>query len=468
MEKSKKKKYVVEPERKVEVAEEADVVVIGGGPGGFPAAIAAARQGCKTLIVERYGLFGGLATTGLMGPIFGFAWGDPKKSILGGIPLEVIRGLQKIGGALDDKNIRWDSIRFDPELLKHVIDGMLLEAGVKILLHSLAVGIAKQGDRIDSVILENKSGRMAVRGKVFIDATGDGDLGYWAGCAYTKGRPADGRMQSMGTKFRIGGVEPMTDEEEKYYAGIVKKAMDEKKIPAYHAFFEEISENGVTLRKGEITPTVTRCPGDATNVYDLTRAELKIRKDTLEIVDFYRKNVKGYKNCYLIDTPVQMGIRETRQILGGYVLNGADVMEGRRFPDKIARGCWFMDIHCPLGLWSSKSNLCSQKCAIEPPCIMKQKYYDQLYPETCPPAGSYYDIPYRCIVPEGTGNLLVSGRPISADHGGMSSARVIGTCMAIGEAAGIAAYLASSENKTPKVVVAGDIQKILEKNGVPL
>ncbi len=468
MESSKKKKYVVEPERKVEVAEEADVVVIGGGPGGFPAAIAAARQGCKTLIVERYGLFGGLATTGLMGPIFGFAWRDPDNCILGGIPVEVVRGLQKIGGALDDKNIEWDSIRFDPELLRHVIDGMVMEAGVKILLHSLAVGVIKKGNSIDSVILENKSGRMAVRGKVFIDATGDGDLGYWAGCEYTKGRPADGRMQSMGTKFRIGGVEPMTDEEEKYYAGIVKKAMDEKKIPAYHAFFEEISENGVTLRKGEITPTVTRCPGDATNVYDLTRAELKIRKDTLEIVDFYRKNVKGYKNCYLIDTPVQMGIRETRQITGDYVLTGYDVLEGKKFPDRIARGSWFIDIHCPFGLWNSKSNLCSRKCAIEPACIMKKKYSDQLYPETCPPAGSYYDIPYRCIVPKGIDNLLVSGRPISADHGGVASARVIGTCMAVGEAAGAAASISSAKNKKPGDIAAAEVQDILDKNGVPL
>ncbi len=468
MKKGSKDKFIVEPERKMEVVEEADVVVVGGGPGGFPAAIAAARQGCKTLIVERYGLFGGLATTGLMGPLFGFAWGDQGNSILGGIPVEVVRGLQKKGGALDDRNITWDSIRFDPELLKHVIDEMLLDAGVKILLHSLAVGVIKDGNRIDSVILENKSGRMAVRGKIFIDATGDGDLGYWAGCRYTKGRPADGRTQSMGTKFRIGGVEPMTDEEEKYYAGIVKKAMDEKRIPAYHAFFEEISENGITVRKGEITPTVTRCPGDATNVYDLTRAELKIRKDTLEIVDFYRKNVKGYKNCYLIDTPVQMGIRETRQIIGDYVLTGYDVLEGKKFPDKIARGCWFIDIHCPLGLWSSKSNLCSRKCAIEPPCIMKRKYHDQLYPVTCPPAGSYYDIPYRCIVPNGIDNLLISGRPISADHGGMASARVIGTCMAIGEAAGVAAALSSARKKAPKDMDAAGIQKILKKNGVPL
>ncbi|HNS32261.1 MAG TPA: FAD-dependent oxidoreductase [bacterium] len=464
----KTKKFIVEPEKKIDIIDEADVVVVGGGPGGFPAAIAAARQGCKTIIVERYGLFGGLATTGLMGPIFGFAFGKIKESILGGIPIEVIRSLQKLGGAPNDKKIRWASINFDPELLRHVIDRIVQDAGVKIILHSLAVGITRKGDRIDSVILENKSGRMAVRGKVFIDATGDGDVAYWAGCEYTKGRMADKRTQSMGTKFRIGGVEPMTEEEEEYYAKKVKKAIDEKRIPAYHAFRGEISENGITLRKGEITPTVTRCPGDGTNVFDLTRAELKIRKDTLEIVDFYRKHVKGFRNCYLIDTPVQMGVRETRQITGNYVLTGEDVIAGRKFSDKIARGCWFIDIHCPLGLYKSDSNLCSKDCTIQPPCIMKKKYPEQLYDNIYLSGESYYDIPYRCIVPKTISNLAVSGRCISADHGAMASSRVIGTCMAIGEAAGTAAVLACKEKKPLSKIKAEKIQAILHKNGVPL
>jgi len=466
--KSEITKFIVEPERETEIIDEADVVVIGGGPGGFPAAIAAAKQGCKTIIVEKYGLFGGLATTGLMGPLFGFAYGKMKEPILGGIPVEVIRGLQKLGGAPDDKNIRWASINFDPELLRHVIDRLVQEAGVKILLHSLAVGVIKKDDKISSVILENKSGRMAVAGKVFIDATGDGDLAYWAGCSYTKGRQADKKTQSLGTKFRIGGVEPMTEEEEKYYEKIVKKAIDEKRIPAYHAFRGEISENGITVRKGEITPTVTRCPGDGTNVFDLTRAELKIRRDTLEIVDFYRKNVKGYSKCYLIDTPVQMGVRETRQIMGDYVLTGEDVMAGRKFPDKIARGCWFIDIHCPLGLYNSESNLCSQECSVQPPCIMKKKYPGQLYENIYPEGDLYYDIPYRCIVPGGISNLAVSGRCISADHGGMASARVIGTCMAIGEAAGIAASLAMKQKEPLRLIKAAAIQEVLKKNGVPL
>jgi len=460
--------FVYEPSKRIPIIAETDVVVIGGGPGGFPAAVAAARNNAHVLIIERYGFLGGLATAGLMGPIFGFAPIGCEHPILGGIPIEVIRRLQEIGAAPDDEYINWDAIRFDPELLKHVIDRLLQEAKVQILLHSLAGGVTINDDRIEAVVIESKSGRAAIKGKVFVDATGDGDIAYRSGCPYTKGRPADKLTQSMGTKFRIGGVQPMTDREEEYYAELVKKAIDEKRIPAYHAFYKEVSENGVTLRNNEVTPTVTRCPGDGTNVFDLTRAELKIREDSLKILHFYRKNVKGYSSCYLIDTPTQVGVRETRQITGDYVLTGYDVLEGRKFSDKIAHGCWFIDIHCPLGRYNSKSNLCSKECKIKPPCIMQTKYSDQLYPTLNPPKGSYYDIPYRCIVPKKINNLLISGRPISADHGGMASTRVIGTCMAIGQAAGVAAALMVKQKVTSRKLDYLLLRETLLKDGVLL
>jgi hypothetical protein len=275
----------------------------------------------------------------------------------------------------------------------------------------------------------------------------------------------------MGTKFRIGGVsrdawEPTPDDKRR-----VCEAIDSGELPAYHPFWGEISEQGVTLRESEITPTVTRCMGDGTNVRDLTRAELKIRKDTLAIVDFYRKNVRGYENCYLLDTPATMGVRETRQIVGDYVLTGQDVLEHRKFEDTIARGNWFLDIHCPLGLYCSTSNLCSKKCEIKPDCLMKKKYPDQLFDTLFAPKrpqGMYYDIPYKCLLPQGIDNLIISGRCISADHGGMSSLRVIATCFAIGEAAGIAAFLGLKRNVAPKDVAVPSIQEELRKAGVPL
>jgi ribulose 1,5-bisphosphate synthetase/thiazole synthase len=464
--------FVKESSRSIEVIENVDVVVAGGGPGGIPAAVAAARRGCSVLLIERYGFLGGLATGGLMGPLFGYAFCE-SPLILGGIPVELLRKLQEIGGAPANGDFEWQSIRFDPCLLKHVSDQILVDAGVNILLHAWAVDVVKTNGRIDAVIIESKSGRQAVKCKMVIDATGDGDVANFCGCEYTQGRVADGKTQSMGTKFKIGGVDMDNMMNNLQEREIVNKAIDEKRIPAYHSFGGEISEQGITLRDGEITPTVTRCAGDATNVYDLTRAEINIRHDTLAIVDFYKKHVPGYENAFLMETPAAVGIRETRQIVGLQTLTGDDVLRNRKRDDTIARGCWFLDIHCPLGLYCGDSNLCSKKCTIKPDCIMKKKYPEQLY-DTLHQDGlgeredTWYDIPYGCIVPEKMDNLLISGRCISADHGGMSSARVIATCFAVGEAAGAAAALSLKNTVTPGKLEVPVIQQDLRKAGVPL
>lgn len=464
-------KFIKEKPRKTEVIENVDVAVIGGGPGGIPAAVAAARRGCKTLLVERFGFMGGLATGGLMGPLFGYATLRSRKLLLGGIPMEIVRELQQLKGAPADKEIDWAAIRFDPESLKHVADKLVVGSGARLLLHSYAVDVALKNNKIEAVIIESKSGRKAIKAKMFIDATGDGDIAFFGGCPFSKGREADGRTQSMGTKFRIGGVRPVTKAERDEDFRIVNKAIDEKKIPAYYSLEGEISEQGITLRADEITPTVTRYAGDGTNVYDLTRAEVRIRRDTLAIVDFYRRNVRGYENCYLMETPAQVGVRETRQIIGDYVLTGSDVLQSRRFVDSVARGCWFIDIHCPLGLYCSQSNLCDKGCKIKPDCHMKRKYHDQLYDTLYAEEKgdeTYYDIPYRCIVPQKFNNLLISGRCISADHGGMASARVIGTCFAIGEAAGLAAWMSLKASKPPRKLEVARLQAELKKNGVRL
>ncbi|OGV92416.1 MAG: hypothetical protein A3K19_11670, partial [Lentisphaerae bacterium RIFOXYB12_FULL_65_16] len=448
-----------------------DVVVAGGGPAGFPAAIAAARRGCKVLLLERYGFLGGLATGGLMGPIFGY--GSGKTLLLGGIPIEVLRELQAIDGA--PRNVdNWFGVRFDPELLKHAADRMVTKAGVQLLLHAWVVAVVRKNDRIDAVVIESKSGRQAVRTKMVIDATGDGDVAVFCGCEYTKGRVADGKTQSMGTKFRIGGVDMknvMAHHAEERQN--VNRAIDEGRIPAYHAFFGEVSEQGVTLRDTEITPTATRCPGDGTNAYDLTRAELKARRDTLDMVEYYRQNVRGYENCYLIDTPAVIGVRETRQILGLETVTGADVLANRKREDSIARGCWFIDIHCPLGRHCSKTNLCDKNCKITPDCHMKTKHRDQLYDTLCQSGFNtdnpgWYDVPYGSLIPRTVDNLLVSGRCISADPGGMASVRVIATCFALGEAAGAAAALCLQKKRSPRELPVQALQQDLRAAGVPL
>lgn len=466
---------ILEPQRETEVIENVDVCVIGGGPGGMPAAMAAARRGLKTLIIERYGFFGGLATAGLMGPIFGYAPHSltPRKIILGGIPMEFARRLQKTGGAPDEKNIDWAAVRFDPELLKHVCDWLVVESGARILFHSLFCGVVMRGNAIEAALVETKSGRRAIRAKLFIDATGDGDAAAAAGDPFTKGREADGLMQALGTKFIIGGVNRMGATEQEDAEKIAAAAIMRGELPAYHTIRGEISDQGISLRDDERTPTVTRIKGDGTNVYDLTRAELKLRRDSHDIVQYYRSHVRGFENAFLRQTPPQAGVRETRQITGAHRLNAQSVIEHTKRPrDTVARGCWFFDIHCPRGLISpalESGGMCNKLCKIRPECYMKLKFADQLVAKPYwDEMTDYYDIPYGCLVPQNTANLLVSGRCISADHRAMASVRVIATCMAIGEAAGAAAALCLQRGIAPRSLDVASLQAELRNAGVPL
>ena len=265
----------------------------------------------------------------------------------------------------------------------------------------------------------------------------------------------------------------MTPEEEAKGTQIAIRAIAEGKIYAYHPIYGEMSEQGVTLRDDERTPTMTRFKGDGTNVYDLTAAELKLRRDSYDIVDFYRKHIRGFENAFLRATPPQVGVRETRQILGGYKLDKYTVLDFQKRPeDTIARGCWLFDIHCPRGLVSpvvEEGGMCSKRCPIEPECYMKKQFNDQLLDS--PGWGAmtdYYDIPYACLVPRKMDNLLVSGRCISADHFAMSSVRVVATCMAVGQAAGTAASLSLEQGVAPRDLPVQAIQRELRDTGVPL
>jgi len=477
-------KRFVEPVRELDILADADVVVLGGGPGGLPAAVAAARSGFKTIIVERYGVLGGLATTSLMGPFFGYApvegrYAPGKQAhidtsqhlILGGIPVELVRRLQKIGGAFGDDRIEWDAIRFDPELFKIVCDEICLDAGVKIILHAWAVGTIVKDGRIEAVILESKSGRQVVTGKIFIDATGDADIAAFSGVPFSKGRKADGLTQSMGTRFRIGNVRPRTREEIDEGNALVSEAIKEGKLHCRSTGW--VDEVGSTIRDNEMTPDTTRAAGDGTNVMHLTRAELKIRKDTMEMMQFLKEKVPGFENAYLIDFPFTVGVRETRQITGIDQLSDDDVLRTNKYPETgIAKGCWWIDVHCPLGYispWDARTSLCSELCRVEDfmgkPCIMKAKARDQLAPAPFLRENDHYDIPYGCLVPQTIDNLLVSGRCISATHIAMASLRVIGTCFAIGEAAGNAAAIALTDAVTPRQLDVAKLRRQLQANG---
>ena len=458
---------VVEPKREIPIVAEADVIVAGGGPGGLPAAVAAARHGAKVLLIERYGVLGGLATAGLTAPILGHTANKSSIPIVEGMLKEITERMHKLGGAPSwiEACLEW-GIRFDAESFKHVADQMVLEANIDLLLHTLVTDAIIAENKINALIIESKSGRQAVAGKIFIDATGDADLAFRAGAPTRKGRNFDGCVQSMGSFLQIGGVQEITEEQKTN----AKEKLQEAIAAGKFRFYTGIKHPGLTgnhtMQRDHFTPNMARWPGDPTNVRDLTNAEIGIRDQLWKLIDFLKKQ-SGFENCCLRMTAFQVGARESRQAIGEYILNGDDIHQGRKFKDAIARGSWWIDIHCPLG-YAHPVHLCTVECPRQKDCAFWVAEHDRSMrskDELSPPPADWYDIPYRCLTPKSIDNLLVSGKCISATHEGIAGARVMGTCIAIGQAAGTAAALALLAQMRPRDIDISKLRHMLIKDG---
>jgi len=432
-------KEIIEQARKIPVIREVDVVVAGGGPAGFIAGVSAARNGVRALIIERYGFLGGMATAGLVGP---FGLRDRERPIVEGIPKEFLDRLEAAGGALRSYEGRWEGCAFDPEVFKYIADQMVEEAGGELLLHSLACNTIVEDNIIKAVIIESKSGRQAIAGKVFIDATGDGDIAFFSGVPFEKGRKEDNLLQPMTLMYRMGNVKmDSVWNNEKILSEKMKEARKKGEVPPYRVCFGSL---GSTIRKGEISVNTTRLYGDGTKVEDLTRAEIQARKDIKKLMDFWKRHTLTYSKSHLIDTAPQIGVRETRRIIGEYMLTAEDILNYRKFDDVIALGNWEIDLHDPTG--GTK----------EADIAIRLK------------RGCVYQIPYRCLVPKKIDNLLVAGRCISTTHEANGSTRVMPICMALGQAAGTAAALAVKQNVGPRDVDVSILQKNLSEQGTRL
>jgi ribulose 1,5-bisphosphate synthetase/thiazole synthase len=422
---------VLEAPRRTPVAADVDVLVVGGGPTGVGAALASARAGARTLVVERHGMLGGVWTAGLLNPLFDFQ----RK---GWIVADLIERLKR-AQAWQAWKFSWT---FDIEAMKLLLEAMFAEAKIDSWYYSFAADAIVEQGRLRGVIVESKSGRQAVLAKVVVDCTGDGDVAARAGVPYQLGRLGDSLCQPMTLMFEVQGVDGYLQRNTAELYDQMTAAIARHKLP-------------VKLPFGKVSyaPWIINVPRagaadvQATHVYqmnpldtrDLTRATVEARRQADLLVQVMR-HIPGLENVRLVQTAPAIGVREARHLAGRYRLDLEDLKAGRRFDDAVTFCGFGVDIH----------NVKPGERSAHGTKIRG------------------YQIPYRCLVPESRPGLLFAGRCISGTHEAHASYRVTGTCMAMGQAAGLAAAMAAAENRSPDQLDGVSLRKALERRGVGL
>lgn len=422
----------------------ADVIVCGAGPAGVMAALAAARGGARTLLIDAFGVPGGNMTSGL--PLLGLH--DGQRPTTGGIPRQFLERVAGYGGVTGDFR-RQSCVVPDPEIIKLVLLEMLQEAGVELLLHTVVSRalLADNARRIRGVVIEAKGGRRVLCGSQFIDATGDADVAASAGVPCEKGPGNNGKTQSMTLMFTVGNVQM---DRFAAWGGYNRAVALYRQLSAAEGFRNPRRTDlsgfwHTSNRPGEFALNVTRVVSlDGTDAKQLTQAEIEGRYQAWEFLNrFLRPHVPGFEQAYMVSTAVKIGVRESRRIIGEYVLTEEDIISFRKFADTIAVGCYPIDIHSPGGDGTR---------------YIPEQFY----------GGKYYTIPWRCLLPVGLDNLLVAGRCISATHEALSAIRVMPIVMCMGQAAGTAAAVAVQASIDVRHVDVAAIQNALRCSGAVL
>lgn len=442
---------IIEPSRETPVYGEFDVVVVGGGPAGIMAATAAARTGHSVILLERYGFLGGAGTAGGLSTFCGLhakVYGEHRR-VIHGLADELLDRLEKLDGLSRPHLTINDGIlaqAFDISSYKIAADELVVGSGARLLFHAYACGLVMSDEGvIEAVLIESKSGRAAVRGRVFIDASGDGDVASWAGAPFEKA-PALNGMLYPSLMFRINGVDAAAAGEAPWRT--VERLMEEAERAGTHTFprkkpIVRPQRNPLEWR-ANLTQLSNPDGGavDGTNVDELTRGELQGRQQVLDAFTFIRDNTPGFGDAYIVDIAPQIGIRETRRVIGHYRLTEDDVRDCADFPDTIGVNGWPVEAHVAGTVefrWPRGEN----------------------------PRG-FNQLPFRMLLPQGVRNLYVTGRCASMTHDAQSAARVTGPCFAMGEAAGIAAGMAIDGGVDCADVDVPALQTRLERGGAYL
>ena len=423
-----------EPARDIPVTAQVDVLVVGGGPAGFAAALCAARQGARTLLIEQSGSIGGVATTGLMSHWTG--------STQGGIYEEILDRTSD-----DPQNARGLRFTINPERLKTTLLDMLAEAGCAWQLYTFASGAIVEDGAVRGVLVESKAGRQAILAKLVVDASGDGDVAASAGAQYVIGREEDGKMQPVTIMFKMGGVDtdrcPFPGGFESTAAipagEIQTVARAQLKPPAGHVLIYRSSLPGV------VTLNMTNCTDiDGLDPASLTQGDLTCRHQIDEIAAFLKGYVPGFENAYVLSSSSIIGVRETRHFKGLATITEQDILQAKVFEDWCATKLHFnFDVHNITGAGLDETG-------------MQAKF----------PQQHGYTIPYGALVPVALNGLLLAGRSISGTHMAHSNFRVMPICANIGQAAGTAAALCTARGIQPRDLPAADLQQALRAQGV--